>query len=107
MEREADSYALDYMLANNIDPIHFANMMIKLEASYARRLSCAKSEKPPLAKDEECDEKKAANQGTGKLDSPEETTEESTIVDYFSSHPATKERIERFKSASGSFLQNQ
>ncbi len=100
MEQEADSYALDYMLANNIDPIYFANMMVKLQASYARRLSCPKSGKPSQARDEKCDEQKAAKQGTGKLDSPEETTEESEIVDYFSSHPATKERIERFKSAS-------
>lgn len=100
MEKEADSYALDYMLANNIDPIYFANMMVKLQESYARRLSCPETGESSPARDEKCDDQKEAKQGTGKLDSPVETTEESKIVDYFSSHPATKERIERFKSAS-------
>ncbi len=92
MEWEADSYALEYMLANNIDPVYFANMMKKLEASHAQRLSCARPGKSSVDKDDECAEQNAGNQSTGKDDSPEE----SVIVDYFSSHPATKKRINRF-----------
>ncbi|MCW9004317.1 MAG: M48 family metallopeptidase [Gammaproteobacteria bacterium] len=70
MEWQADSYAYDYMKLNNMDTNHFANIMASLEASHN------KSEKEVPQNDGE------------------------SIKDYFSSHPASNERIKRFRTSS-------
>lgn len=70
MEREADTYALETLKENGIDPIHFANVMERLMASHG--------------------EKEA-------LDTDDESSRWDALKDMLSSHPVTGERIERFK----------
>lgn len=75
MERQADEYALTLMRDRNLDPIHFANIMARLSHSH------------------------------GATEPEEEAREPSRwdhLGDMLSSHPATAERIERFRSAAGS-----
>ncbi|WP_420845026.1 M48 family metallopeptidase [Marinobacter iranensis] len=70
MEWEADTYALETLIENGIDPIHFANIMERLMAAH------------------------------GEEDEPETAEDSSrwdTLRDMLSSHPVTGERIERFK----------
>ncbi|MBE9516591.1 MAG: M48 family metallopeptidase [Proteobacteria bacterium] len=91
MEWEADGYALDYMQAHNIDPIHFANMMQKLEQSHIKVEKWNKANKKSKG-DKGCETSSDKNKQGG----------DGSIIDYFSSHPATAERIKRFKDASQS-----
>lgn len=72
MEREADTYALETLKENGIDPGHFANIM--------ERLMTSRSEKEAL-------------------DTDEETSRWEKLEDMLSSHPVTGERIERFKQS--------
>ncbi|HEY9118998.1 MAG TPA: M48 family metallopeptidase [Marinobacter sp.] len=72
MEREADTYALQTLKANGIDPIHFANIM--------ERLVVAHGEDEAMETEAESD----------RWDS---------LEDMLSSHPVTGERIERFKQS--------
>ncbi len=74
MERQADEYALTLMQDRNLDPIHFANIMARLSHSH------------------------------GVADPEAEAKEPSRwdhLADMLSSHPATEERIERFRDAAG------
>ena len=88
MEWEADGYALDYMTKHGIDPIHFANMMQKLEQSHLKAKNCIKT-------------KKKSKGGKGCKNVRENgQSDDGSIIDYFSSHPATNKRIQRFKDAS-------
>lgn len=72
METEADTYSLVYMLNHDINPIHFATIMKKLEASH----------------DPET-----------KQDSQGKEADEESLAGYFSSHPGTEDRIRRFEEA--------
>jgi len=92
METEADSFALDYMLSHQINPEHFAIMMEKLIASFSDKyIDCIEQteEKSTVL---ECIELAVEhNRAT--------TTKPSkNLLDYFSTHPSSEERIERFKS---------
>jgi Zn-dependent protease with chaperone function len=68
LEREADTYALDTLTANNIPAIHFANIMKRLMASHGEP-------EPTDSGDDDW----------------------QRISDMLSSHPVTSERIERFE----------
>lgn len=72
MEREADRYALERMLAEGLEPRHFSNLMLRLEAAHR----------------EDADEE-GAESGWGER-----------IGGALSSHPLTRERIEQFERAS-------
>lgn len=89
MEWEADGYALDYMFEHKIDPIHFANMMQKLEDSHAvvKQYNKSQKNKKKRKNDKECKPRK-------------DKDSEDSFTDYLSSHPATKKRIDRFREAS-------
>ena len=89
MEWEADGYALDYMKKHGIDPIHFANMMRKLEQSHLKARNCIKSNK-----------KSKGGNDCKNVRENEQSGDDSSIIDYFSSHPATERRIQRFIEAS-------
>lgn len=95
MEWEADGYALDYMLRHGIDPVHFANMMQKLEDSHREVLAYNKAEKQKK-KNSEC--KPSSKKNDTQLPGDE------SFSDYFSSHPATKKRIDRFRNASKALM---
>lgn len=77
-ESEADSYSLKYMLDNNVAPIHFVNIMQRLE----------KSHRP----------------ATGKSNKKQQLEDQGGISDYFSSHPPTNERLKVFREAQRSFV---
>ena len=76
LEWEADTYALEQMQARRMDTGKFADIM-------ERMVRAAES-------DEE----------SGRLDGEAASAESdrSTFADYFSSHPATRDRIERFRN---------
>jgi len=72
-ETEADDYALLYVKQHKIDGIHFVNLMSRMESEHVE------------------DEGKA---GQGQGGQPKS----NRILDYFSSHPPTAQRVERFTS---------
>ena len=71
-EREADDFAVARLREANISPVHFANLLARLEDS---RLSQAGKKK------------RGATAGQG----------EAPLNDYLSTHPATAERLKRIK----------
>lgn len=89
METEADSYSLTYMQKHNINPNYFSTIMEKLEASY-------------LPEYIECKEKNNGKENNVNcikdaviINKNKNHTE--GVMNYFSTHPATKERIDRFR----------
>lgn len=88
METEADTYALDYMRHNAIDPEYFARIMEKLQASHSKHFkSCEADANKSL---QECldlaiEENRQSQESGGGVSS------------YLSTHPATEERIRRFR----------
>jgi len=90
MEWESDTYALDYMQKHELDPNSFADIIIKMEGLYAR----AGEDKITENETEVEIEKTISDQ-----EPIVEAQEEPAIWQYFSSHPATEERIERFRQA--------
>lgn len=82
-EREADDFALEYLLEKQLSPNHFVAIMTRLDSSHC--------EKPTSQSD------------SGGTDN---NTQEhchnhnhNDLRDYFSTHPATKERLDKFKQA--------
>jgi len=73
MEIEADQYALERLKEHNLTGQHFAAIMKRLEASHSEKIKHQEA-------------KPKSNQSSGN------------ISDYFSSHPATQERIKRFET---------
>ncbi|MBL1142508.1 MAG: M48 family metallopeptidase [Proteobacteria bacterium] len=105
LEWEADTYSLEYMQKNNIEPEHFANFMQRLENySYEDHL-----ENGDETADNECPKNDEIT-ASDIFDDTEDTidnevdSEENVEVDtdlgwlnYISSHPPSKERIARFR----------
>jgi Zn-dependent protease with chaperone function len=90
METEADSFALQYMLQHELDPDSFARIMEKLQASHSDHFkSCQQDSSKTL---QQCidlavrENRQSAQDGEG-------------VTSYLSTHPATAERIRRFRSA--------
>jgi Zn-dependent protease with chaperone function len=96
METEADTYSLEYMRKHGIDPNYFAIMMEKLEASYMPEyLSCMAA----LNKDGNSNSAqriKCINDAV-KVNRQDSGRESKSAFDYFSTHPSSKERVERFR----------
>ncbi len=72
-ESEADRYAFKHMLAANIDPMAFSNIMNRMTA-YMEEQTTAKHQKIP--KDTKINDSK------------------DSLLDYLSSHPSTQDRVE-------------
>ncbi len=100
MEREADTYALDYLRHENIDPIVFAEMMHLLEHhQYVE--PCPSNSHTSDPTDQSGEQSKCIESNNHQLDldtAPDATP--NAIGNYFSTHPSTQERIERFRQAS-------
>ena len=96
METEADSYSLEYMQQYGINPAYFAVMMEKLEASYMPQyISCMEA----LRKDENNRAKKIkCITDAVKLNKEENAKAGKNTLDYFSTHPSSEERVERFRN---------
>lgn len=87
METEADTYSLSYMLGHNINPNHFSTIMRKLEASHTHTYkTCLKGGK-------------SIRDCLGESMQSSQQTDTESLGGYFSSHPGTAERIQRFKKA--------
>ncbi len=88
MELEADDYSLAYMQANDIDPESFAKILTKLEISHTHTYqNCLKEQQENQNRIQNCLSNITANepkreQGFG----------------YLSSHPATEERLKKFRA---------
>ena len=80
LESEADDFSLGKMQQDRLDPVHFANLMSRL--THCGFLDMEQIEA------KECD----------KL--TKETDAEESLFHYLSSHPATDERIQKFRAAS-------
>jgi Zn-dependent protease with chaperone function len=79
-EREADDFALTYMLEKQLDPEHFVAIMTRLEKHYCEQSS-----------------------ESGNVENLEKTHIEnchdhSELQRYFSTHPATQDRMEKFRT---------
>jgi len=72
-EREADDYALAYMLENNIDPAHFSRLMMRISQS-----ECVISDSKPT---------------------PPDCFGRSMTQRYLSTHPGLDERVKKFDPA--------
>jgi Zn-dependent protease with chaperone function len=95
-EWEADGYALERMHEANISTRHFANLLNKLVAteSAARKAREAKGDTAAKNGDQQNDQD--ADKKPGQADDKQE---DSTWLDYISSHPATQSRIQRFQGS--------
>lgn len=89
METEADTYALNSMRKLDINPIYFAKIMQKLEASHSEIFAeCRQNSKSSL---NDCLESAVKR-------NREQDAKEKSVMHYFSTHPVTQERIERFRA---------
>ena len=96
METEADSYSLDYMKEHSINPNYFAIMMEKLEASYRPEyITCIEK----LGKSKNTNKAQMVKCITDavKLNKEENGKAGKSTLDYFSTHPSSEERVERFR----------
>lgn len=86
IEWEADSYALEHMKMSGISPQYFADFMKKLN----------KKKKP----DSDVQTTGKQDKGDGKANEEQKRKDGSNSwMDYFSTHPATVNRIKRFEDA--------
>jgi len=124
-EREADQSALDYLHAHNIDTMSFVTLMerVTYEAHCDMLLRTdSKLDGNKSAENKNLDENKESDK-ENKLDErkivkpiltdeqlaarkvqcdkliEEHKSDKSTVMDYFSTHPATAERLQKFKQA--------
>lgn len=95
METEADTYSLEYMQQHGIDPNYFAIMMEKLEASFSQQyLSCM--ETALKEKNNQAQKIKCITEAV-KANKLEKSSKNTNALDYFSTHPSSEERVERFR----------
>lgn len=95
METEADTYSLDYMQQHGIDPNYFAIMMEKLEASFSQQyLSCM--ETALKDKNNQAEKINCITEAV-KANKLEKDSKNTNALDYFSTHPSSEERVERFR----------
>ncbi len=100
MEREADTYALEYLQQQKIDPIVFAEIMHLLEY-HQNNPTCQSSAHASDTTDETSQHPDCVNPDKQNM-TPDRAPEsdQKSINNYFSTHPSTHERIERFRQAS-------
>jgi len=89
MEWKADGYALGTMLQLRINPDHFANIMEKQDVSRLEKSKCEKQET-----EGGCVKKESSGSRSNEIENKEE---KKSFFDYFSTHPVTRDRINRFR----------
>ncbi|MGH1470932.1 MAG: M48 family metallopeptidase [Cellvibrionaceae bacterium] len=102
-EWSADTFALDAMASHGIDPNHFADMMEALSESH-RFDDSGFAEKNDsdthVTEEAESEIKTETEMSTEQINEEYESdTDEQSIFDYFSTHPPTQKRIDRFREA--------
>lgn len=96
-ESEADTYALEGMMAANIDPIHFSNIMDRLSRHpYRMQRNASKKETTPV----EPRPQEAAEKEASKSSESAEKNGEESWWHYLSTHPSSDARVRRFEQAS-------
>lgn len=90
MEWDADGYSLKKMQSLDINPAAFSSILSKIVAFHKQKKI---AKKDTVNKDEE-------------KQSPKETQSDDQYSGYWSSHPPSKERIERFRKAGELFQVN-
>jgi len=95
METEADNYSLEYMKKHKIEPNHFATMMEKLEASYSMEYQVCMDSLSDKGNNR-LKRIKCINDAV-QLSKSESNDNDKSAMDYFSTHPSSKERIDRFR----------
>ena len=88
MESEADTYALNQMQYLGLPTEHFANIMERLELSMFNEEEEEEKENDLPTTQEQFDEEN---------DLKEQWQNATRVMDFFSSHPLTEERIARFR----------
>ena len=87
-EAEADIYAFKHMLITNIDPMAFSNIMNRMTVYMGKDMSTSKHKKDINDK---------------KTQKSKDSKSTNSILDYLSSHPSTKNRVEIAKQYSECF----
>lgn len=95
MEWDADTYSLNRMQELKINPLAFANMLEKIVKSH-------ETKNLKLNKAETVDNKKEAQKN--EVGKKEEVSHTDNSDGYWSSHPPSKERINRMKEAGKIFV---
>jgi Zn-dependent protease with chaperone function len=110
-EWEADTYALDKMIENDIDPVLFSRIMCKLDAadeksSEQKSSAGKKGEEKSPSKINICAElvPDAAGPAKKQADAAAPETEDKKrpdnlafdLLDYLSTHPTSEKRVQRF-----------
>ncbi|SFM19062.1 M48 family metallopeptidase [Marinobacter zhejiangensis] len=96
-EWEADTYALERMQAEGMDPIHFATVMEKLSGEEPDQ----QQEREQESQQEGSQPEEVAGKG-GKEDAgrDDEGSTGARMLEYLSTHPPSRDRIDRFRQAS-------
>ena len=101
IESEADDYALSEMIDHNVDPIHFAEMMKKLEKYALEHKERFNKKKDSTSERKEDETAKKTDEKSSEENAVEEKDPGKNMVfKILSSHPVTKERILKFERAS-------
>jgi Zn-dependent protease with chaperone function len=97
-ERESDDYALAYMQAHNIEPIHFVNLMTRLETSITCQAKLDRADEAKADdKSPEATEYTLEHCQENHNDAEASDSQMDSVLDYFSSHPSTAERLQQFR----------
>ncbi len=109
-EWDADTFALSAMKTHHINPNHFADMMEALEKSHQLDDSAITEESGIETENERTSEEsgdlKEEDQEQMSSDineNLEEDTKKESMFDYFSTHPPTQNRIDRFRESAKTF----
>jgi Zn-dependent protease with chaperone function len=87
LESEADDYAIATMQRNHLSPALLADMLVKLESFYQ-------------VQGELKDKSKAEAKPDMKQKNKAKPEDDDVLEGYFSTHPLTKDRIDKLRSAS-------
>ncbi len=99
-EWSADTFALTAMATHRINPNHFANMMEALSESHRSNDSLASDEVEVESESADVD---TDNEHEINIEKPESDPNKESTFDYFSTHPPTQKRIDRFREAAKTF----
>ncbi len=97
-EWEADGYALERMQAHGLDSKHFANMMRRLTGQFEVPKVSEKTE-PKSDADNKSEGATAKARDVENTAAEESKEDGESLFRYLSTHPVSKERIERFEAA--------
>lgn len=99
-ETEADQVALQFLNDNHIDPVHFSNMMARMQHAAVMKQHNARAGQATSQPSSSGNQQQEEQQG-GK----QQEVWIEQLGEYLSSHPATDKRIQMFGAPSVSFVE--